>query len=330
MLISEPIDAVVMWVDGSDPAFLASQDAALKAERAKGRKIVVSAARHRDNGELRYTLRALLHNAPWLRRIHIVTNGQVPDWLEFDGDRIRHVTHAEIFPDPEMLPNFNTFAIESCLHRIPGLSETFLRLSDDFFIGRPVTAAEILGAAGTGHLVFHGGVSAKPKTRYQRQIARNADLFEARMGLRPGVNYAHAPQLRSKTLFEAFAATFAEEIAQTRGHRFRDEADIIPLFLYPYFHMMKLRPEAAVEVAQGRSAGDFRVVERIFNKIYMQVLVGGTERDWRGRMRQVSDRRPLFFNVNDQFTKDDYEVELAAMIDFLERMFPDPIPQERD
>ena len=66
---NEPVDAVVMWVDGSDPEFVDSQNYYLKANN---RPIVNSAERHRDNGELRYVLRGLIHHTPWIRRIHVV------------------------------------------------------------------------------------------------------------------------------------------------------------------------------------------------------------------------------------------------------------------
>ena len=36
--------------------------------------------------------------APWVRHVYIVTNGQVPSWLNIDHPRITIVTHAEIFP----------------------------------------------------------------------------------------------------------------------------------------------------------------------------------------------------------------------------------------
>lgn len=36
--------------------------------------------RYRDNQELRYSLRSIYRYAPWVRRIYIVTNGQVPNW----------------------------------------------------------------------------------------------------------------------------------------------------------------------------------------------------------------------------------------------------------
>ena len=43
--------------------------------------------------ELRYSLRSIDIHAPWIRHIYIVTNGQIPYWLDLDNPRISIVTH---------------------------------------------------------------------------------------------------------------------------------------------------------------------------------------------------------------------------------------------
>ena len=48
------------------------------------------------------------------------------------------VSHREVFGDTGLLPTFNSQAIESRLHRIPGLAEHFLYFNDDMFMGRAV------------------------------------------------------------------------------------------------------------------------------------------------------------------------------------------------
>ena len=54
---------------------------------------VISASRFEDNEEMRYSLRSVLLYAPWVRHIFIVTNGQIPSWLNLDNPRITIVTH---------------------------------------------------------------------------------------------------------------------------------------------------------------------------------------------------------------------------------------------
>lgn len=57
----------------------------------------VSASRFEDNEELRYSLRSVERHAPWVRHIFIVTNGQIPSWLNLDNPRVTVVTHQVDF-----------------------------------------------------------------------------------------------------------------------------------------------------------------------------------------------------------------------------------------
>ncbi|KAM9582192.1 N-acetylglucosamine-1-phosphotransferase subunits alpha/beta isoform 1-T1 [Guaruba guarouba] len=98
----------------------------------------VSASRFEDNEELRYSLRSIERHAPWVRRIFIVTNGQIPSWLNLDNPRITIVTHQEIFQNVSHLPTFSSPAIESHIHRISGLSQKFIYLNDDVMFGKDV------------------------------------------------------------------------------------------------------------------------------------------------------------------------------------------------
>ena len=85
--------------------------------------------------ELRYSLRSIEKHAPWVRHIFIVTNGQIPSWLNLEHPRLTLVSHDQIFPNSSHLPSYSSPAIESHLHRIPGLSKHFLYLNDDVMFG---------------------------------------------------------------------------------------------------------------------------------------------------------------------------------------------------
>lgn len=131
------IDLVYLWVAGSDPVWQAKkaayeQDDLLKLPETTG------VCRFNDNGELRYSLRSVERFVPWIRRIFIVTDNQIPAWLDTSNPRVRIVDHREIMPE-EVLPVFNSNALELYLCRIPGLSEHFLYANDDMFFGAPLT-----------------------------------------------------------------------------------------------------------------------------------------------------------------------------------------------
>ena len=97
-----------------------------------------SPSRFADNQELRYSMRSVEKYAPWVRKIFIVTNGQIPSWLNLDNPRVKVVPHSEIFTNQSHLPTFSSPAIESHLHKIPGLSKKFIYLNDDVFFGTEV------------------------------------------------------------------------------------------------------------------------------------------------------------------------------------------------
>lgn len=78
----------------------------------------ISTSRFQDNSELQYSLRAIAKNAPWVRNIYVVTNGQIPSWLDLDHPRLRVVTHEEIFTNKSNLPTFSSPSIETQLHNI--------------------------------------------------------------------------------------------------------------------------------------------------------------------------------------------------------------------
>ena len=97
--------------------------------------------RTRYNEELKYSLRSIYFNMPWVNHIFILMNPPLikPSW--FGKNSYKYVTvidQTSTFPYKNDTPNTNSFAIETTLHRIPGLSEHVIYFNDDFFTGRPV------------------------------------------------------------------------------------------------------------------------------------------------------------------------------------------------
>jgi hypothetical protein len=125
-------------VDGSCPIYKKKIQSYFTALHP-GQKL--KGARHRNNDELRFCLRSLETYAPWLRKIHLVTDGQCPGWLKMDHPKLHLVDHTDFIP-AEYLPTFNSHVIEAFLHRLPGLAEHYIYCNDDVFIGRPVRKAD--------------------------------------------------------------------------------------------------------------------------------------------------------------------------------------------
>ncbi|XP_015515285.2 N-acetylglucosamine-1-phosphotransferase subunits alpha/beta isoform X1 [Neodiprion lecontei] len=138
-----PIDVVYTWVNGSDPTFLKNLEKYVPVT-----DVNIATSRFDDKDELRYSLRSLEMYAPWVRHVYVVTNGQIPSWLDMDNPRLTLIAHEDIFVNRDDLPTFSSPAIESHIHRIPGLSDKFLYFNDDVLLGADVWPEDFVTKAG--------------------------------------------------------------------------------------------------------------------------------------------------------------------------------------
>ena len=141
-----PIDAVVTWVDGDDPIHKAKRLKYATAEQIMNDE-VGGDIRYKSIGEIQYCIASLLRFAPFLRKIFIVTDGQNPGLDSFIDKyfperktELEIVDHSVIYRGyEELLPVFDARSIETVLWRIPGLSEHYIYLNDDFLLVAPTT-----------------------------------------------------------------------------------------------------------------------------------------------------------------------------------------------
>ncbi len=82
---------------------------------------------------MKYWFRGVDKFAPWVRKIHFITDGQKPEWLDESNPKINLVNHEDFIPS-QFLPTYNSAVIERYIHKIPGLSEHFVYFNDDFYI----------------------------------------------------------------------------------------------------------------------------------------------------------------------------------------------------
>lgn len=134
-----PIDFVVTWVDGNDPVWQAE-----KAKYAPHLDEDARNVRYRDWDNMQYWFRAVEKFAPWVNKIHFVTYGHLPKWLNTDNPKLHIAKHSDFIP-AKYLPTFCSRPIELNLHRIPGLAEHFVYFNDDMFLLKPVTRKLFFG-----------------------------------------------------------------------------------------------------------------------------------------------------------------------------------------
>jgi hypothetical protein len=237
-----PVDIVYAWVNGAEPQWRAKRDAYLPPE-AEREELREGESLFRDNDELRYSLRSMAAHAPWARRIHIVTDGQIPAWLNRQHEKIRVTDHKDCIP-PEHLPTFNSHVVEAYLHTVEELAEHYIYCNDDFFLAAPCRKGDFFTPNGLP-LVFPdwresrcAGYTRADTPHAVSYRTTRALLEQAGIRPAPGVIAAHMPYPQTKSNAAAAFAFFAERV-KAFG-KFRAAGDIamychgIPLWAYAH------------------------------------------------------------------------------------------------
>ncbi len=187
------IDIVILWVDGSDPAWLSEKKKFLPpAEQDSD-----SPNRYRDWGLLPYWFRAVEQFAPWVRTVHFVTWGHVPAFLNLKAPKLHVVRHEEFIPK-EYLPTFSSHTIEMNIHRIPGLAEHFIYFNDDMFLLKPMQESDFFRSGlpctygGEVPWTFHGAIGV-----WEHAVANNMGVVNAHFPKREAVR-SHGGKYRDR------------------------------------------------------------------------------------------------------------------------------------
>ena len=248
------IDFVITWVDMNDPEW--QTEFSKFVHNKQNTKNGVSKARFRDNGFLKYWFRGVEKFAPWVRKIHFMTSGQKPEWLDLNNPKINLVYHKDIIP-PQFLPTYNSVVIERYIHKIPGLAEHFVYFNDDFYIINNVPEERFFRAGLPCDIaVFDYNPSwsfwYKTLKNNIRLINRHFDKrevmaahhdkwFDKSYGLKARWNYIlkpyskfitlrvpHNAQPYLKATFEEVWAAAGKELTETSSNRFRALTDYTP------------------------------------------------------------------------------------------------------
>ena len=229
------VDLVYLWVNGNDPEW--KKKKSVFSKESFSDEGMDNIGRYEDNGELKYSLRSAELYAPWIRKIFIVTDNQIPEWLDPENEKIKIIDHKDILP-PEVLPTFNSNVIEHSLFKIPGLSEHFLYANDDMFFNRPVKVSDFFGDDGKPvirltrrvcrklWIKFVENVLKKHTSSYNLSIQRSALLVESKYGKYIGHKTHHNIDAYNKSDYKHAYETFKEEIDQTLVNHLRADNDI--------------------------------------------------------------------------------------------------------
>lgn len=308
------VDVVYTWVNGADPEWQKTRS--LYAEQENNNHLGTDAQqsrRFRDNNELKYSLRALNTFAPWVHHIFIVTCGHKPAWL-FDHPKISIISHKEIFADEKNLPTFNSMAIESHLHRIPGLQEHYIYFNDDVFLGHEASFSDFYTPSGKTKVFMsqreHPRGSPLPEdTGFIAACKNTSAVIYATTRNRPRFLHAHTPFPSRKSVTSFVERTFPGIFEIVSSHRFRSLQD--------YTITNGLIPFTAV----------FYGYAEKFEGTYVTCRYEGDPSHDEKILHQLLHDRPQFFCIQDGLD-DDHATNTILLQNFFESYFPTPAPWE--
>jgi hypothetical protein len=241
--------------------------------------------------------------------VYLVTAGQRPSWLR-DHANLHLVDHRDIL-EADALPTFNSLAIETGLHHIDGLSEQFLYMNDDVFVGKPLEARKFFHANGASSFFLRLGAGldpAPPDPDDPPVTAGNKNvraLIEREFGRRIGVLTRHSPHALRRSVLSELEQRFSDEVRRTRLSPFRasDNVTLVTTLhhYYAYYTGRAIRGRLRhVGITLGREGIDAKV-------------------------DRLDRLKPDSFSINDSVVlAESRQASLDIVGPFLRRAFPEP------
>lgn len=326
------IDFVIPWVDGSDPEWLElkSQYTLRKSSEEDARDI-----RFRDWETLKYWFRGVEKYAPWVNKIHFITYGHLPPWLNKNNPKLHIVNHKDYIPE-EYLPTFSSHVIELNIHRISGLSDNFVYFNDDIFILKPLHESDFFAGgkpcdicaanAITPRLGEFSPILLQTTSYINKHFNKRNDMkknftkwFSPKYGsllirtvcLMPWTFYTgfynhHLAVAYKKDTFEKVWQEEPEILEQTCRHRFRNDMDVNQ-YIFRYWRL------AEGNFVPHRILGKYRNIGENNDYIYNAI-------------RKHSFK---LFCINDKDGNYNFEIEKEKMIKAFEYAFPEKSEYER-
>ena len=312
------IDVVYTWVNGADLKFQDRLQKYLPKTSTSPDQAITGSKRFRDNDELRYSLRSLETYAPWFHKVYIVTNGQIPEWLDTSNNRVSIVTDDMIFPNKSDLPTFNSTANEINLHRIPNLSKKFLYLCDDYFFGRATSKNDFLTPE--GQIIYFQQIQLHSNMNeglvHDRAYAYTQNLVEKLWSKsQPRLLPAHSPQLYDRDIITHLEQMIPDEFREASSHKFRAGNDLSLKVLYSFFML---------EHPEQRDLNEAKILKD-FSHDYSFVSLGGRPLRMLYFFWKIKILRPKFFCINDDLgdVPANHKI-LLYLRKFLRSYFPHP------
>ena len=336
-----PVDIVYTWVDGSDKKWLSKKNKALKEYNNFHKSFEVSGVkRFIDKDELKFSLRSIAKYCPWVRNIYLVTDNQIPDWLNQSKANIIVINHNDLFEDQRYLPTFNSHAIEMRLHHIKNLSKNFLSFNDDVFIGRPTLKKDFFDTSGCPKLYMNKKKSKlklrlqlkyprlKKLTPHESGIANSRQLILDKYGIFINENISHTVKALNKDILHQIERKFSESFNITLKNQFRDKSDTWIMALHAYYLISNgLNHPLYIKELSKRN-----YINKLYSFLSMNLDFGfirltDSINKIKNKLLSIKKYSPLSFCLNDWPDNDAYIDKIIN--NFLMELFPEKSSYEK-
>ena len=335
--MKEKIDFVILWVDGNDPKWQAEK---AKYDTRKKNDGVNSQIRYRDWDNLKYWFRGVEKYAPWVNNIYFVTWGHLPKWLNTKNKKLKIVKHED-FIDKKYLPLFSSNAIEYNIHKIKGLSETFVLFNDDMFLisdtkkedffknGKPCDnynevnldmneLDKTFAATLNNNYQVLGQFYNKRRTilsrpfkyiNYKYGLKKNLQTIKTTLTYKSfkGINNEHVAQPFLKSYFYKVWELVPKLADGTSSHKFRNKSDITQ-YLIRYFQLMdgNFYPRTPkIGKYFGVSNNNEEIIDSIINQKYKMICINDSDSnvDFEKSKKEINDAFDNILNEKSSFEK---------------------------
>ena len=338
---SEKIDLVYLWVDDNDQKWQEKKSLwQQKLNIIDNIENSTSKCRFRNNDELKYSLRSVEKFAPWINKIFIVTDNQIPNWLDTSNPKIEVIFHQD-FIEQKYLPCFNSIALEFHLHKIPNLSEYFLLANDDMFFGRKVKKQDFYTKSGkiierTNRLNYSKEQIADASNfmdtipvEFNKCIFWTNAVVYNKLNFIPNYIDIHNITAYKKSLIKECCEVFKEEVEKVCSQKFRN-GHCIERLIYSYYAYYKKELERK-EVYNNQTQK--KMLERSkfnpkswFQKFeYITLHMGKIYSPFSPEC--ILEKRPKFFCANDTNNTKERHRELFKKM--ITEYFPQPSSYEK-
>ena len=237
----EKIDAVITWVDGSEPNYQRKLKEYLTDNNTLKRQYFQA-------NEINLCVASIVKYAPFIRKIFIVTDKQRPNLDSIKHlvtlDKVEIIDHEEIFREnKDCLPTFNIRSIDALLFKIKNLSDKFIYFNDDMFLVKETSQEDWF----INNKAVLTGVWAKT---YNKQVIKTiSHRIKKFLKVRPSFNAAqskaanivgfhdkyfksyHCGRPQIKSVIKNFYDINPERLTNQIRHKFRDGRQYMPYSL---------------------------------------------------------------------------------------------------